>query len=46
MKIAYECQLCEGIYFDSFKALKDHLECYHPEEFKILQKGIMGKEYD
>ena len=32
----FECQLCEEIYFKDFKTLKDHLKCYHPREFDML----------
>ncbi len=44
---AFECQLCEEIYFKTFEALKDHLECYHPREFDMLKKTkLCGKEHD
>ena len=35
---AFECQLCEEIYFNTFEALKDHLKCYHPREYKFLEE--------
>ena len=40
---AWECQLCEYVYFNDFQTLKEHLKCYHPKEFEMLDE-IMREE--
>jgi len=40
----FECQICGLIFFENMKDLKEHLKCYHPKEFDLLESMYREKE--